>query len=246
MSTLAQNVLQDAFNIFFGINKNPSLCAYGIGEAFPDIEQLSVTIKCWKGEIICIHNSKIYYQVGNKIYNYTDNCKANLIPFTIKNIDCVEIREKMLKYNNTFFEIPDKLRYRYPKLTMKRNSIVKVRKPKKNVKDKSYIRIVCENEDKWKDNDVGYDQDVMYIFIHRFKSNYPSYQYKFRYNWADFNTDLCLFEAEKYNWFHHLGRYQKLMYDNDAGLYCKDSDTEYYSAMYFDKHDNLIDFTNSN
>ena len=247
MATLAQNILQDAFNIFFKINKEPSEACYGIGEDNSDIEFLSVTIKCWNNEIMCIHNNKIYYQIENKIYNYSDNCLADTLPSTAMNINCNDILDKMLQYNNTMFNIPDLLRYKYPKINMKiNNTSLCVSDDKEDEDDyDSYIRIICCNTDKWKENIPGQDAEVMYIRIFNWKKNNNDtiYTYWYRYTEWTPNKELCLHFNIHNNIFYRCG-FHKLIYNENSGLECDDSDNEYENRIIFDTNNNLIGYKN--
>jgi hypothetical protein len=56
MATIAQNFLQNAFNEFTKTYTKSSDACYGLYENIHDIDidLLSITIKCWNNEIICI------------------------------------------------------------------------------------------------------------------------------------------------------------------------------------------------
>jgi hypothetical protein len=146
----------------------------------------------------------------------------------------------MLKYNNTFFNIPNILRYKYPKTNMKIYSHNYKKYTNTNEND-SYIRIICVN------NNVqiqkGFDTEVMYIYIENWKNHIPIYTYKYRYTEYYPNKELFMIEYPNYTTLYHFGNH-KLIYNKNTGIICIDSLHDYCCELFFNKYDKLIDYKN--
>lgn len=254
MSISQPEIVEDMIvNMKIQQEKSNWFATYGIKEDDDtDLNDISITIKCFNNDLLCIHNNFVYYQHNDMNYNYTKKSACESIPETKLHVDLRGIVDKISYYNNSLFEeLPKSLQYKYVKTQFKltKENICEKEEYKNFFNYETDMRIVCSvynkfDKDKYIYEEDRHDTDVMYIYLHRSITNelLPYVMYKYRFTEMEMNKEFFLYETNEFDIFMPPKQYGDITYDNENGLVLVESDHLRDISLVFDKDRNLLGY----